>query len=67
MEQLSLRVTNTSEVAAAVKELKRKLPQMLQFIEGTQNISKLTTTGNKDNKEYLYSVNVSVSTSLNVL
>ncbi len=64
MEDLSLRVTNTTEVQEAVDNVKKKLEEMIVFASVIQNQSGQAMVGNKENKEYLYSVNVSTSNFL---
>ena len=58
IEQLSTRVTNTTDVANAVAIVKKKLEEMIVFASVVQNQSAQAMVGNKHNKEYLYSVNV---------
>lgn len=59
MEELAKRETNTSEVRQAATSVRRKLDEMIVFASVVQNQSAQAMGGNKDNKEYLYGVNVS--------
>ena len=59
MEELSTRVTNATEVDNSAAAVKKKLEEMIVFASVVQNQSAQAMGGNKDNKEYLYSVNVS--------